>query len=67
MKRTIKYNLIRSSRKTVNDYLQNLKSDELQAMYSSSFTYELKVPDLMKKIQNELQRRNIAAQPMLFS
>lgn len=66
MKRTIPYNLIRTSKKTVNDYLQGLNSDELQTIYSSSFFYDLKVPDLMKKIQDELQRRNLAAQPMLF-
>jgi hypothetical protein len=66
MKRTIPYNLIRTSKKTVNDYLQGLNSDELQTIYSSTFFYDLKVPDLMKKIQDELQRRNLAAQPMLF-
>jgi hypothetical protein len=66
MKRTIQYNLIRTSKKTVNDYLQGLNSDELQTIYSSSFFYDLKVPDLMRKIQDELQRRNLAAQPMLF-
>lgn len=66
MKRTIPYNLIRTSKKTVNDYLQGLNSDELQTIYSSSFFYDLKVPDLMKKIQDELHRRNLAAQPMLF-
>jgi hypothetical protein len=66
MKRTIPYNLIRTSKKTVNDYLQSLNSDELQTIYSSSFFYNLKVPDLMKKIQEELQRRNLAAQPVLF-
>lgn len=67
MKRTIQYNLIRSSRKTVSDYLRSLHTDELQTMYISSFTYELKMPDLIKKIQDELQRRNITVQPVLFS
>lgn len=67
MKGPMQYNLIRGSRKTVNDYLRNLHTDELQTMYICSFTYELKMPDLIKKIQEELQRRNITVQPMLFS
>ena len=66
MKRTIKYNFIRTSRKTVADYLKGLNTDELQAIYTSSFSHGLNVPDLMKKIQDELQSRNMVAQPMLF-
>jgi hypothetical protein len=66
MKRTIKYNFIRTSRKTVADYLKGLNSEELQTIYTSSFAHGLQVPDLMKKIQDELQSRNMVAQPILF-
>ncbi len=63
---TLKYNLINGPKKTVNDYLQTLNNDDLQNIYSSSFFYDLKMPDLIKKMQDELQKRNIAAQPSLF-
>lgn len=61
-----KYNLINGPKKTVNDYLQTLNNDDLQTMYSSSFFYDLKMPDLIKKMQGELQKRKMTAQPMLF-
>ncbi len=61
-----KYNLINGPKKTVNDYLQTLNNDDLQSMYSSSFFYDLKMPDLVKKMQSELQKRKMTAQPMLF-
>ncbi len=61
-----KYNLINGPKKTVNDYLQTLNNDDLQTMYSSSFFYDLKMPDLVKKMQGELQKRKMKAQPMLF-
>ena len=63
---TLKYNLINGPKKTVNDYLQTLNNDDLQNIYSSSFFYDLKMPDLIKKMQNELQKRNIVSQPSLF-
>lgn len=63
---TLKYNLINGPKKTVTDYLQTLNNDDLQNIYSSSFFYDLKMPDLIKKMQDELQKRNIAAQPSLF-
>ena len=62
----LKYNLINGPKKTVNDYLQTLNNDDLQNIYSSSFFYDLKMPDLIKKMQEELQKRNIVAQPSLF-
>ena len=61
-----KYNLINGPKKTVNDYLQTLNNDDLQTMYSSSLFYDLKMPDLVKKMQGELQKRKMAAQPLLF-
>ena len=62
----LKYNLIKGPKKTVADYLQTLNNDELQYIYSSSFFYEVKIPDLMKKMQSELQKRKLVAQPALF-
>jgi len=62
----LKYNLIKGPKKTVTDYLQSLNNDDLQNIYSSSFLYGLKMPDLLKKMQNELQKRNIDTQLMLF-
>ena len=63
---TIKYNLIQGPKKTVNDYLQSLNNDELENIYSSSFVYGLKMPDLLKKMQRELQKRKINTQALLF-
>ena len=63
---TIKYNLIQGPKKTVNDYLQSLNNDELEVIYSSSFIYGLKMPDLVKKMQHELQKRKINTQALLF-
>ena len=63
---TLKYNLINGPKKTVNDYLKTLNNDDLQNIYSSSFFYDLKMPDLIKKMQNELQKRNMNAQLNLF-
>ena len=62
----LKYNLIKGPKKTVTDYLQSLNNDDLQNIYSSSFLYGLKMPDLLKKMQSELQKRNIDTQLMLF-
>jgi hypothetical protein len=62
----LKYNLIKGPKKTVNDYLQSLNNDELQTIYSSSFIYDLKMPDLIRKMQSELQKRKINTQALLF-
>ncbi|MDB5284957.1 MAG: hypothetical protein JWO06_4032 [Bacteroidota bacterium] len=62
----LKYNLIKGPKKTVNDYLQSLNNDELETVYSSSFIYDLKMPDLIKKMQSELQKRKINTQALLF-
>lgn len=62
----LKYNHINGPKKTVGDYLQALNNDELQNVYTSSFFYNLKMPDLIKKMQDELQKRKLAAQPALF-
>ena len=61
-----KYNLIKGPKQTVSDYLHSLNNEELQTIYSSSFFYDLKMPDLMKKMQNELLKRKIDVQPALF-
>lgn len=65
---TLKYNRINGPKKTVIDYLQTLNNEELKNIYTSSFFYDLKMPDLMKKkMQEELLKRNINPQPSLFS
>lgn len=62
----LKYNRINGPKKTVIDYLATLNNDELQGLLNSGMFYDLKLPDLMKKLQNELQKRNLYAQPTLF-
>lgn len=62
----LKYNLIKGPKKTVTDYLQSLNNDELQNIYSSSFFYDVKIPDLMKKMQSELEKRKLVVQAVLF-
>lgn len=62
----LKYNRISGPKKTVIDYLQTLNNEELKNIYTSSFFYDLKMPDLMKKMQEELLKRNINPQPSLF-
>lgn len=61
-----KYNLINGPKKTVTDYVQSLNNDDLQAVYSTSFFYDLKMPGLFKKLQSEMQKRHISAMPALF-
>ncbi len=63
---TLKYNRINGPKKTVIDYLQTLTNEELKNIYTSSFFYDMKMPDLMKKMQEELLKRNINPQPALF-
>ena len=62
----LKYNRINGPKKTVNDYLQSLNNDDLESIYSSSFFYDLKMPDLIKKMQLELEKRNRRPQLILF-
>ena len=63
---SLKYNLINGPKKTVNDYLQSLNNDDLESIYNSSFFYDLKMPDLIKKMQLELEKRNRRPQLILF-
>ncbi len=60
------YNRVNGPKKTVADYLQSLNNEELQNIYNSGFFYGINIPDLMRKIQHELQRRNITTLPALF-
>ena len=62
----LNYNRIKGKKKSVGDYLQTLNNEDLQMIYSSSFFYNLKMPDLVKKMRDELQKRKLNAQPMLF-
>lgn len=62
----LKYNLINGPKQTVTDYLQTLNNDELETVYTSSFTYGLKMPDLIKKMRDELRKRKIDTQACLF-
>lgn len=62
----LKYNMISGPKKTVADYLQSLNNDELQNIYSASFLYDLKMPDLLRKMKDELHRRKIDTQTVLF-
>lgn len=64
--KTLKYNRIKGPKITVADYLQSLNNEDLQGIYNSSFFYDLKLPEFMRKIQDELQRRNITTLPALF-
>ena len=61
-----KYNLINGPKKTVTDYVQTLTNDELNTVYNTSFFYDLKMPGLWKKLQSEMQKRDISAVPALF-
>ncbi len=60
------YNRINGPKKTVGDYLETLDNEELRDVYSTSFFFGIKMPDLMKKMQDELQRRQLDTQPVLF-
>jgi hypothetical protein len=62
----LKYNRINGPKKTVTDYLQTLTNDDLQSLYNSGAFYDLKLPDLMKKLQKELHKRNVNTQTALF-
>ncbi len=62
----LQYNRINGPTKTVSDYLQSLNNDDLQDIYSNSFFSDLKMPDLLKKVQYELQKRQLNTQLNLF-
>lgn len=61
-----RYTSIKGPKTTTADYLQTLKDEDLQSTYSSLFLYGLKMPQLIKKMQDELQRRNMVTQLALF-
>lgn len=60
------YNRINGPKSTFSDYLQSMSIDDLLSVYSSSSFYNLKMPELMKKLSQELDKRKISAQPILF-
>ncbi len=60
------YNRINPPKKTVGDYLQSLNSDELENIYSLTFSYEVKIPELIKKMQDELLKRKADFQVTLI-
>jgi hypothetical protein len=62
----LKYNLINGPKETVTDYLQTLNNDDLQNTFSSLLLYGVKMPDLAKKMRNELSKRKINTQAILF-
>ena len=62
----LKYNLINGPKQTVTDYLKSLNNDELETVYTSSFTYGLYMPDLIRKMRDELRKRKIDTQACLF-
>jgi len=62
----LKYNLISGPKETVTDYLQSLNNDDLQNTFSSLLLYGVNMPDLVKKMRNELRKRKIDTQAVLF-
>ena len=62
----LKYNLINGPKQTVTDYLQSLNNDELQNNFNSLLVYGIQMPDLLKKLRNELRKRKIDTQAVLF-
>jgi hypothetical protein len=62
----LKYNLINGPKETVTDYLQTLNNDDLQNTFSSLLLYGIKMPDLAKKMRNELRKRKMDTQAILF-
>jgi hypothetical protein len=62
----LKYNLINGPKETVADYLQTLNNDDLQNTFSSLLLYGIKMPDLAKKMRNELRKRKMDTQAILF-
>ena len=64
--KNLKYGFMRKPKNMVSDYLNNMSNDELRSIYNTSFSYGIKVNDLMRKMQDELMRRNINPSPSLF-
>jgi hypothetical protein len=62
----LKYNLINGPKETVADYLQTLNNDELTNNFNSLLLYGIKMPDLAKKLRNELRKRKMDTQAILF-
>ena len=62
----LQYNRINGPTKTVGDYIQSLNNDDLKDIYDNSFFSDLKMPDLLKKVQYELQKRQLNTQLNLF-
>jgi hypothetical protein len=62
----LKYNLINGPKETVVDYLKSLTNDDLQNNFNSLLLYGIQMPDLVKKMRNELRKRKIDTQAMLF-
>ncbi len=64
--RVLKYNLINGPKATVTDYLQTLNNDELVTNFNSLLLYGVKMPDLVKKMRDELRKRKMDTQAILF-
>jgi len=62
----LKYNLINGPKQTVTDYLQSLNNDELQNNFNSLLLYGIQMPDLARKLRDELRKRKIDTQAILF-
>ena len=62
----LKYNLINGPKETVVDYLQTLNNEELANNFNSLVLYGIKRPDLVKKMRNELNKRKLDTQALLF-
>ena len=62
----LKYNLINGPKETVTDYLQTLNNDDLANNFNSLLLYGVKMPDLVKKMRDELRKRKMDTQAILF-
>jgi hypothetical protein len=62
----LKYNLINGPKQTVTDYLQSLNNDDLQNNFNSLLVYGIRMPDLVRKMRDELRKRKIDTQAILF-
>jgi hypothetical protein len=62
----LKYNLINGPKETVVDYLQTLNNEELANNFNALRLYGVKMPDLVKKMRNELSKRKLDTQAILF-
>jgi len=62
----LKYNLINGPKETVADYLKSLNNDELANNFNDLLLYGVKMPDLVKKMRDELRKRKLDTQAVLF-